>query len=171
MTFYSQDKQDYFLEFLVTIGDPKALINDVLVEESKVITEALIEEPVKAVKFEDKYLQKFKAFKNEYSFTTDELQTEQQKYTELKTEFIKNKTKSVEDLTWKITKLKRIFDCVTFDEHGTMTDVSEDGKRLLTRYYDIEEEYYDNPELYMLSDLFAEMKEIMEDNYQMVMVW
>ena len=167
-------RQDEFLEFLVTIGEPKALINDVLVEESQVITEALIEpkeepvieEPVKAVKFEDKYLQKFKAFKNEYSFTTDELQTEQQKYTELKTEFIKNKTKSVEDLTWKITKLKRIFDCVTFDEHGTMTDVSEEGKRLLTRYYDIEEEYYDNPELYMLSDLFAELKEIMEETQQ-----
>lgn len=162
-------RQDEFLEFLVTIGEPKALINDVLVEESKVITEALIEpkeEPKVEVKFEDKYLQKFKAFKNEYSFTTDELQTEQQKYTELKTEFIKNKTKSVEDLTWKITKLKRIFDCVTFDEHGTMTDVSEEGKRLLTRYYDIEEEYYDNPELYMLSDLFAELKEIMEETQQ-----
>lgn len=158
-------RQDEFLEFLVTIGEPKTLINEVLVEESQVITEALIEPKVE-VKFEDKYLQKFKAFKNEYSFTTDELQTEQQKYTELKTEFIKNKTKSVEDLTWKITKLKRIFDCVTFDEHGTMTDVSEEGTRLLTRYYDIEEEYYDNPELYMLSDLFAELKEIMEETQQ-----
>ena len=158
-------RQDEFLEFLVTIGEPKTLINEVLVEESQVITEALIE-PKLEVKFEDKYLQKFKAFKNEYSFTTDELQTEQQKYTELKTEFIKNKTKSVEDLTWKITKLKRIFDCVTFDEHGTMTDVSEEGTRLLTRYYDIEEEYYDNPELYMLSDLFAELKEIMEETQQ-----
>lgn len=163
-------RQDEFLEFLVTFGEPKALINEVLVEESQVITEALIEpkeEPkVAVVKFEDKYLQKFKAFKNEYSFTTDELQTEQQKYTELKTEFIKNKTKSVEDLTWKITKLQRIFDCITVDEHGTMTDVNEEGTRLLTRYYDIEEEYNDNPELYTLSDLFAELKEIMEETQQ-----
>ena len=163
-------RQDEFLEYLVFNREP-------LVEEEQV--EPVLEEPIEpvveepvlkvepvVVKFEDKYLQKFKAFKNEYSFTTDELQIEEQKYTELKTEFIKNKTKETEDLTWKITKLQRIFNCVTFDEHGTMTDVSEEGKRLLTRYYDIEEEYEDNPDLYMLSDLFAELKEIMEETQQ-----
>jgi hypothetical protein len=159
-------RQDEFLEFLLLNREPlvtEALINEVV----DVVDEPLLTvEPKVVVKFEDKYLDKFKAFKNEYSFTTYELQIEQQKYTELKTEFIKNKTKATEDLTWKITKLKRIFDCVTLNENGTMTDVSEEGTRLLTRYYDIEEEYYDNPEHYMLSDLFAELKEIMEEIQQ-----
>jgi hypothetical protein len=167
-------RQDEFFEFLFTNGELNTLVLEeqaAAVEqvlEEQVAVEQVLEEQVAAVvvKFEDKYLQKFKAFKNEYSFTTDELQIEQQKYTELKTEFIKNNTKETEDLTWKITKLQRIFNCVTFDEHGTMTDVSEEGNRLLTRYYDIEEEYEDNPDLYMLSDLFAELKEIMEETQQ-----
>lgn len=167
-------RQDEFLEYLVFNMEPVVEEEQVAAVEP-VLEEPVVEEPVltvepvlkvEPVKFEDKYLQKFKAFKNEYSFTTDELQIEQQKYTELKTEFIKNKTKETEDLTWKITKLQRIFNCVTFDENGTMTDVSEEGKRLLTRYYDIEEEYEDNPDLYMLSDLFAELKEIMEETQQ-----
>ena len=94
------------------------------------------------------------------------MQLEEQKYDELKEVFVKNKTKNIEDITRKITKLQRILDCVTFNENGTMTDVSEDGKRLLTRYYDIEEEYYDNPENYMLSDLFSELSEILEETRQ-----
>ena len=163
-------RQDEFLEFLLLNREPNDLINEVVEVVDVVDVVDVVEEPViepkVVVKFEDKYLQKFKAFKNEYSFTTYELQIEQQKYTELKTEFIKNKAKCVDDLTWKITKLKRIFDCVTLNENGTMTDVSEEGIRLLTRYYDIEEEYYDNPELYMLSDLFPELKEIMEEIQQ-----
>ena len=127
-------RQDEFLEFLFTNGELNTLVlEEPVLEEQVAVVEQIVEEPVleepilkvEPVKFEDKYLQKFKAFKNEYSFTTDELQIEQQKYTELKTEFIKNKTKETEDLTWKITKLQRIFDCVAFVENGIMTDVSE----------------------------------------------
>ena len=160
-------RQDEFIEYLVK-GFKKGKPTVLAVEEatSSDSVEAVVEEIKKEDKFDDKYLQKFKAFKNEYSFTTDELQLEQQKYDELKATFVKNKMKEVEYITSKITKLQRIVDCVTFDENGTMTDVSENGKRLLTRYYDIEEEYYDNPENYMLSDLFSELSEILEETKQ-----
>ena len=111
-------------------------------------------------------MKKFKAFKNEYSFTSDELQIEQQKYSELKAAFVSKKTKEIEVLTSKITKIQRIFDCITFDENGTMTDISDDAITRLVRYYDIEEEYEEDPENYMLSDLFAELSEILAETKQ-----
>jgi len=175
-------RQDEFIAFLVKGDRPVVESLDVASLEvaglevaglevaSLEVASLEVKEEVSAVvkeeKFEDKYLQKFKAFKNEYSFTTDELQLEQKKYDELKAVFMKNKAKDIEDISWKITKLQRVLDCVTIDENGTMTDVSEDGKRLLTKYYDIEEEYYDNPENYMLSDLFSELSEILEETKQ-----
>ena len=169
------ERQDAFIEYLVTGYkrrdvelEETPITNSRLevVAETPITNEVVEEKEVKVERFEDKYLQKFKLFKNEYSFTRDELQLEEQKYDELKEVFVKNKTKNIEDITRKITKLQRILDCVTFDENGTMTDVSEDGKRLLTRYYDIEEEYYDNPENYMLSDLFSELSEILDETRQ-----
>ena len=169
------ERQDAFIEYLVNGNkrrdvelEETPITNSRLevVAETPVTNEVVEEKEVKLERFEDKYLQKFKLFKNEYSFTRDELQLEEQKYDELKEVFVKNKTKNIEDITMKITKLQRILDCVTFNENGTMTDVSEDGKRLLTRYYDIEEEYYDNPENYMLSDLFSELSEILDETRQ-----
>lgn len=174
-------RQDDFLEFLVTGVKKDDIDNlivdkDLLEEEVKDQVEELEqkeepkveqkEEPKAEEKFEDKYLAKFKAFKNEYSFTIDELQMEQQKYSELKTSFINNRTKEIEVLTWKITKIQRIFDCITFDENGSMTDISDDAITRLVRYYDIEEEYEDDPENYMLSDLFAELSEILAETKQ-----
>ena len=47
----------------------------------------------KESKFEDKYLDKFKAFKNEYYFTEDEKLSEEQKYTELLNIFNKESMK------------------------------------------------------------------------------
>jgi hypothetical protein len=178
-------RQEDFLEYLIT--GLKKNENDALLvaeepkekaEEPKEKVEEpkeKVEEPKEKVeqtkekveeKFEDKYLVKFKAFKNEYSFTMDELQMEQQKYDELKAVFMNNKTKESDVLTRKINKIQRIFDCVTFDENGSMTEVSQEGTTHLIRYYDIEEEYEDNPELYMLSDLFAELTEILAETKQ-----
>ena len=160
-------RQDEFIAFLVKGDRPVVAGLEVAsLEVAGLEVKEEVSAVVKEEKFEDKYLQKFKVFKNKYSFTTDELQLEQKKYDELKAVFMKNKAKDIEDISWKITKLQRVLDCVTIDENGTMTDVSEDGKRLLTKYYDIEEEYYDNPENYMLSDLFSELSEILEETKQ-----
>jgi len=164
-------RQDEFLEFLVKGHKEEEKMEEVVREEEVSSSEAKEQEIREVVvkveeKFEDKYLQKFKAFKNEYSFTENELKIEQEKYEELKTVFTNNKAKEIEDITLKITKLQRILNCVTFDENGKMIDVSENGTRLLTRYYDIEEEYEDNPDNYMLSDLFGELSEILTETQQ-----
>ena len=119
-------------------------------------------------KFEDKYLQRFKAFKNEYSFTETELELEQQKYNELKNTFVDEKNKAIEEINNKINKIKRIIACVVFDENGELIDVTKDGIQRLIKYFNIEYEYNEDPESYVLSDLFAELSEILTESQQKI---
>ncbi len=121
-------------------------------------------------KFEDKYLQKFKSFKNEYVFTDVELELQQQKYSELKNTFDKEKNKAIEDINNKINKIKRIISCVVFDENGLLLDVTTDGIQRLIKYFNIEDEYNDDPDSYVLSDLFGELSEILDENYKQLKI-
>jgi len=121
-------------------------------------------------KFEDKYLQKFKSFKNEYVFTDVELELQEQKYSELKKTFDKEKNKAIEDINNKIHKIKRIISCVVFDENGVLLDVTADGIQRLIKYFNIEDEYNDDPDSYVLSDLFGELSEILDENYKQLKI-
>ena len=133
---------------------------EIILEEDKEVKEdEVIKEVVeKEVKFEDKYLQKFKTFINEYSFTEDEKQLEKQKFDELRNTFITNKTKEIDEITRKINKLQKIVDCVTAD------GITDDGVQRIIKYYDIEYEYNEDPDNYMLSDLIGELSEILAES-------
>jgi hypothetical protein len=144
----------------------EVLKNEVVLEEEVVKEEVVKEEVVKEeekevvkeVKFEDKYLQKFKTFINEYSFTEDEKQLEKQKFDELRETFINNKTKEIDEITRKINKMQKIVDCVTAD------GITDDGVQRIIKYYDIEYEYNEDPDSYMLSDLIGEVSEILAES-------
>ena len=139
----------------------EVLKNEVLLEkEDELLNEVLVvkEEVKEEVKFEDKYLQKFKTFINEYSFTEDENQLEKQKFDELRETFINNKTKEIDEITRKINKLQKIVDCVTAD------GITDDGVQRIIKYYDIEYEYNEDPDNYMLSDLIGEVSEILTES-------
>lgn len=171
-------RQDEFIKYLVesifqhhknvkNIEDNTENNQEQMKVEEKVEDKA--EEKVKdkvEEKFEDKYLQKFKSFKNEYVFTDVELELQQQKYSELKNTFDKEKNKAIEDINIKINKIKRIISCVVFDENGVLLDVTADGIQRLIKYFNIEDEYNDDPDSYVLSDLFGELSEILDENYQ-----
>ena len=109
----------------------------------------------KESKFEDKYLDKFKAFKNEYYFTEDEKLSEEQKYTELLNIFNKEKDKGVKETSIKLNKIQEIF-----NKGGQNTP---EGIEELTRYYNIEAEYEDDPEDYDLQELINELSKIRDE--------
>ena len=135
------------------------VINEILLEkEDELIKEDKEVKIKEEVKFEDKYLQKFKTFINEYSFTEDEKQLEKQKFDELRETFINNKTKEIDEITRKINKLQKIVDCVTAD------GITDDGVQRIIKYYDIEYEYNEDPDNYMLSDLIGEVSEILAES-------
>ena len=109
----------------------------------------------KEIKFEDKYLEKIKAFKNEYYFSDADKLLEEQKYTELLTIFNKDKDKGLRETTIKLDKIQPIF-----NKGGINTP---EGIEVLTRYYNIEAEYEDNPEDYDLQELINELSEIRDE--------
>ena len=95
-------RQDEFIHHLVTglFQHKNSEVNIVTVTDTNTITDEKPEEKEKEKekekieeKFEDKYLQRFKTFKNEYSFTETELELEKQKYDELKKTFVNDKNK------------------------------------------------------------------------------
>ena len=154
-------------ENIVTVTDT-ITITDEKPEEEKEVKEKEKEKEKVEEKFEDKYLQRFKAFKNEYSFTETELELEQQKYNELKKTFIDQKNKLIEEINNKINKIKRIISCVVFDENGELIDVTKDGIQRLIKYFNIEDDYNADADSYVLSDLFAELSEILTESQQKI---
>jgi hypothetical protein len=141
------------------VCDNEVCDNEVKIEndksEDKSKNEDLGEEKPKETKFEDKYLEKFKAFKNEYYFTEDEKLLEEQKYAELLNIFNRDKEKGLKETGDKIDKLQEIFN------KGGINTVG--GVEVLTRYYNIEAEYEDNPEDYDLQELIDELSEIRDE--------
>ena len=185
----SFQKQDEFIEYLVlsifqggkTNTEPNNLIVDTeendKIEDDKIEddnkddnkdnnTDKTKEEDKKEEKFEDKYLQRFKNFKNEYTFTDTELELQQHKYEELKKQFTNDKAKAIDNLSWTITKIQRICDCAVVDENGVMIDINEKGIKLLIKFFNIEEKYEDDPELYNLNDLYIELCEILAETQE-----
>ncbi len=160
-------RHDNFIKKLVEDLKESTFVNEVINEiekeillEEEVKNEEVKEEVnvVKEVKFEDKYLQKFKTFINEYSFTEDEKQLEKQKFDELRQTFINNKTKEIDEITRKINKLQKIVDCSSAD------GITDEGVQRIIKYYDIEYEYNEDPDNYMLSDLIGELSEILAES-------
>ena len=158
-------RHDNFIKKLVEDLKESTFVNEVINEIEKEILlekeEELVKEEVnvvKEVKFEDKYLQKFKTFINEYSFTEDEKQLEKQKFDELRQTFINNKTKEIDEITRKINKLQKIVDCSSAD------GITDEGVQRIIKYYDIEYEYNEDPDNYMLSDLIGELSEILAES-------
>jgi len=107
------------------------------------------------IKFEDKYLEKFKTFKNEYYFTEEEKLLESQKYDELKSIFNKDQALGLKETIEKLDKVQQIF------YKGGVTTPA--GIEEITRYYNIEAEYEDDPDDYDLQELIKELTEIREE--------
>jgi X-linked retinitis pigmentosa GTPase regulator len=124
-------------------------------EESKENVKEESKEKVKEEKFEDKYLKKFKSFTNEYVFTDDENALRITKYDELKKDFLKTQELGLKETIDKINRISLIFD------NGGLN--STRGIEELTKYYDIEAEYDDNPDDYDLQELINELTEINDE--------
>ena len=132
--------------------EEKELEEKEVVKELKEVVKELKEVVKEIIKFEDKYLKKFKEFKNEYSFTEEEQQLEKNKYDELLSEFNKLKTDGLKETITKLNIIQSIF-----DKGGNNTI---EGIEEITKYYNIEIEYDDEPESYDLQELINELTEV-----------
>lgn len=93
-------------------------------------------------KFEEKYLQKFNQFPNEYRLDELELKTESEFVIKVKAYFEKDKTEKINELQETLLKINNITNGVTISGDGSM-EFGEPVKTMLLNYYDITE-YDDN---------------------------
>ena len=153
----------FFIDFCIFICDNNPLcleFNDKIVEEVvKVEVEELAVVTKKIeTKYEDKYLEKFKAFRNEFCFNLEEMDEEQKEYERIKQQIEKTKSDIILEIQGKLFKINEI------QENGNITNdtdkhytenINNIGKSQLIEYFDLQED----------DDIdFEELEKIDEDN-------
>jgi len=133
-------------KYIKQYGQPIAIEEPTnLLEEEKI--EEKIEEEVKVeIKFEDKYLAAFKSFSSEYFFTKDELLSKDSKFHELKSEYQMKNNKEFEKINELLLESHSIINL------GPI--ITEEIKELLIKYFDIEDDYADDPSSIDFDELY-----------------
>jgi hypothetical protein len=121
--------------------------------------EEKVEEKVKQ-KYENKYLEKFKSFSNEFYFNELELEEEQKEYERVKVEIEKKRFDSIAQILEKLNKITEI------EEQGGIsketdkaftTNLNDFGLNKLLEYFDLQEDYDDDPNGIDFEELYIEL--------------
>ncbi len=104
------------------------------------------EEKKVEIRFEDKYLLAFRSFSNDYFFNEDDLLLKDSKFNELKSEYHKNTNKEFEKLNALLLETHTIINL------GAI--ITEEIKKLLINYFDIEDDYADDPSSVDFDELY-----------------
>ena len=117
----------------------------------------------KQEKFENKYLEKFKKFPNEFKFDEQELNEEKELSETIKDNFEKNKFKSIQEIQEELFKIENIINNGGFrekldDENDSYTaSINSNGIDLLLNYFDLTDLYEDEPEEVVFEELYEEL--------------
>lgn len=157
--FHSQKKLSELLKFYEFICENNPLLlnyADILDFSSEKEEE---EEIKKVLKFEDKYLEKFKNFSNEYYFTELELDDETKEYERIKIDYENKKYEKIYKIQEKLSKIDKIQEKGGIsDENGVFTEnINQYGIDKLLKYFDLEDEYIDDPDDLNFEDLYLNL--------------
>jgi hypothetical protein len=171
--FHSQKNGSELLKFYEFICENNPLLLDYadILDFSKE-TEEEQEEIKKVLKFEDKYLEKFNNFSNEYYFTELELDDEKKEYERIKMDYENKKYEIIYKIQEKLSKIDKIQEkgniSTEKNENGVFTEnINQYGIDKLIKYFDLEDELPDDlnfEDLYLnllndKMDLLKKMKE------------
>ena len=157
--FHSQKKLSELLKFYEFICENNPLLLDYadILDFSSEKEEQ--EEITKVLKFEDKYLEKFKNFSNEYYFTELELDDEKKEYERIKIDYLNTKYEKIYKIQEKLSKIDKIQEKGGIsDENGVFTEnINQYGIDKLLKYFDLEDEYIDDPDDLNFEDLYLNL--------------
>jgi hypothetical protein len=154
--FHSQKKLSEILKFYEFICENNPLFLDYseLLDFSseEEVAEGTEEEIKKVIKFEDKYLEKFNNFSNEYQFTELELDDEKKEYERIKINYENKKYEIIYEIQEKLYKINKIQEKGGIsnekNENGIFTEnINKFGIDKLLKYFDLEEEDQDDIDL------------------------
>jgi hypothetical protein len=159
-----QEKMNEFIRFYKFICDNNPLLIDYEysdeIPELDDIQEVSIKQELKPEeKFEDKYLEKFKKFPNDFSFSETELQQENEEYIKIRVEYEKNRFNTINSIQEQLHKINEI------QEKGNILNNGDDftkningfGINSLLKFFDIEEDYEDDPDDFDIEELYMDL--------------
>jgi len=159
-----QEKMNEFIRFYKFICDNNPLLIDYEysdeIPELDDIQEVSIKQELKPEeKFEDKYLEKFKKFPNDFSFSETELQQENEEYIKIRVEYEKNRFNTINSIQEQLHKINEI------QEKGNILNNGDDftkningfGMNSLLKFFDIEEDYEDDPDDFDIEELYMDL--------------
>ena len=156
--FYSKKKMSELFQFYQFICENNPLLLDYL-DTLDFSSEQEQEEIKQVVKFEDKYLEKFKNCLNEYQFTELELDDEKKEYERIKIDYLNTKYEKIYKIQEKLSKIDKIQEKGGIsDENGVFTEnINQYGIDKLLKYFDLEDEYIDDPDDLNFEDLYLNL--------------
>jgi hypothetical protein len=170
--FYSKKKFSELFQFYQFICENNPLLLDYLdTLDFSSEEEQEQEEEKKVIKFEDKYLEKFKNFSNEYQFTELELDDEKKEYERIKIDYENKKYEIIYEIQEKLHKINKIQEKGGIlnekNENGVFTEnINQFGIDKLLKYFDLEDDADDvNLEdlyLMLLDDKIVLLKKMKE---------
>ena len=140
--FYSKKKMSELLKFYEFICENNPLLLDYLDDSSE---EEEKEEIKKVIKFEDKYLEKFNNFSNEYQFSELELDDEKKECERIKIDYENKKFEIIYEIQEKLDKINKIQEKGGIsgekNKNGVFTEnINKFGIEKLLQYFDLEDE-------------------------------
>jgi len=133
-----------------TDSDTKSdLFGEEINEKEEPVTD--LKEVAVEIKYEDKYLEKYAAFPNNYALTEDELLAEAAEYNKIKNTWETNLKTDIADLRYELAELEPIF------EAGIISITDEVIQKMIC-YFNIEDSYADEPGEYDVEELFNDLK-------------
>lgn len=128
-----------------------------------------IKEEIKVSKpeilYEDKYLEKFKTFPNEFQFTDIEIEEENEEYIKIKTEYEKNRFDTIHEIKNKLKTIEEIKEKGNIDhtQYTFTNNINKLGIELLLNFFDLKEEYEEDPSDFDLEELYNDLLKIKQE--------
>lgn len=182
-----EEKLKEFINFYKFISKNNPLLLDYLeIEDTPpeledIKLENMSEELKPKQKFEDKYLEKFKKFPNEFNFTELELEQENEEYIKIKVEYEKTRFDTIHGIQEQLFKIneiqeKGLKEQFTENMNNDTINMNNDGINMMLKFFDIEEEYDEDPDDFDIEELYQdllknkeELLKKMDDTEKMIM--
>jgi len=159
--FYSKKKMSELFQFYQFICENNPLLLDYL-DTLDFSSEEEKEEIKQVVKFEDKYLEKFNNLSNEYQFTELELDDEKKEYERIKIDYENTKYETIYKIQEQLLKIIKIQEKGGIsnekNENEIFTEnINKFGIDKLLKYFDLEDEYFEEPDYVNFEDLYLKL--------------
>jgi hypothetical protein len=165
--YYLYNKLIAFVNFYNYICENNPLLLDYTDESEIVVEEELKQMAPAPEKFEEKYLQRFKQFSNEYFFDETELIYELEMRDKVKSVFKQDKTNKLNELQETLLKINNITNGVTFSAEDGSMEYGEQVKTDLLTFYNINDEDEDTDFNHLYLELLIKENELKTEQHNL----